>query len=104
MTPETVVAAYERGTVAKVSAVSWLCDFATQYDPVSFAEQVPDDLLAELREQTLKFSKSSEIIILQSVCEAKPFDLEEWVARQRVAKERSFKGLNAWKIYFDSVA
>ena len=89
--------------ITKHEAVSRLSILAAEYEPSLFAEQLPVDLLAELREQALGLSTPGESIILRSVCEAEPVEREVRMERERAESERYAAGLKVWKAYLDSV-
>ncbi len=96
MTPQKLLAWYEKGTITDTEAVNRLINLALEQDPAAFATDVPAEWLAELREMS---SRTPPPRTFRLVSRAGPFNPEEWAAEQ----ERYVAGLRTWKAYFESV-
>lgn len=102
MTPQRLLTLYERGVIANGEMVYRICNLSAEFDPATFADQVPTERLADIRELTERIPKPENVLILQSVCRAEPADRAEDAARERHEKERYVAGLQAWKAYYDA--
>jgi hypothetical protein len=80
-----------------------LCQLATEYHPVTFALEVPTEMLADIQEQSANIPNPDEILLVESVCNDESWTPERHAARQRAVKERYVAGLRTWKAYFESV-
>jgi hypothetical protein len=103
VTPQKLLAYYERGIFVGGETVYRLCQLAKEYQPATFAEQVPAEMMADIRERSGNIPKPEELLLVQSVCNDESWTLEKHEARQRAEKERYVAGLRAWKAYFDSL-
>jgi hypothetical protein len=102
MTPQKIIPHYNLGLMPTGEATSKLVLAATEHDPASFAESMPEELLVALQEQSRQIPRPEEFFILRSVCENPPTDPEERAARDKAEKERYVTGLRTWKAYFDA--
>ena len=103
MTPQKLLAYYERGMFVAGETVFRLCQLATEYHPATFAMEVPTEMLADIRQQSQDIPKPDEMLIAQSVCNEESWTPEKHAATQRAEKERYIAGLRTWKAYFESV-
>jgi hypothetical protein len=101
MTPQKLLADYEKGRITTTGAVNSLIHLAIGHDPASFVTDVPEEWLAELREMSSR-NPPPRTFTLASVCNAEPFDPEEEATREKAARERYVAGLKTWKAYFDA--
>lgn len=100
MTPQKVLAWYEEGRITAGDAVLRLCDLAAILDPATFAELVPAEWLADIRERTVNIPTLDEVLIIWGATWVGP--PVAYAAWEREAKERYVAGLRAWKAYFDT--
>lgn len=103
VTPQKVLAGYESGRIVAGEAMFRLCHLAVEYDPATFADQMPAEWLADIRQRTADIPKPEEFRIFGSVCNAGPLDPAVEAAKEIAAKERYVAGLRTWKAYFESV-
>lgn len=102
VTPQKLLALYERGMFSDHEAASRLCDLAAEFEPATFAELVDVGLLADIRERSAVIPHPGELIRVGSYCGVEPPDPVEEAARVQVERERYIAGLRAWKAYFDA--
>jgi hypothetical protein len=105
MTPQKLLGFYERGVFATGEMVSRLCSLAADHDPASFVDQVPPELLADVREQSAIIPKPEEVLSVHGGTYMRDLTAEEQAAkeeREQQEKERFVAGLRAWKAYFDA--
>lgn len=103
MTPQKVLALYERGVFATGEMCSRLCSLAADHNPATFSDQVPPELLADIRERSALIPHPGELIRMGSYCGVEPPDPVEEAAREKAETERYIAGLRTWKAYFESV-
>jgi hypothetical protein len=93
MTPQGVLTDYHKGRTTETGAVIDLCLLATEHDPATFAQLMPTEWLADVREQA-ELLPQVRRWFRPGMSEA------EWSREQ----ERYVAGLRAWKAYFDTQA
>ena len=101
MTPQKLLALYEKGYFTDTEAVNLFIDMALDQDPAKFAVGVPAEWLAVLRELSSQ-TPPPRTIRLGSWCSAEPFDPVAWAAQEKAGRERYVAGLRTWKAYFDA--
>jgi len=95
-----LVAAYARGMVTRVEAVSKLVDLAADLSPAAIAAGLPADWLADVRrhcEEYLACPPPRRVLVLTSVCNGPGYDADR---ARREAEGRALAGLSAWLAFF----
>jgi hypothetical protein len=101
VTPQKVLDWYEQGRMVAGEAVCRLCDLATRYEPATFAESVPTEWLADIRDRTTNIPTPEQVrIVFGGTCVG---GAEAYKAWEKAEKERYVAGLRTWKAYFESV-
>ena len=106
MTPQKLLAYYERGMFTDHEVLNRFIDLAVDLNPATFATfaaDVPAEWMDELREMSSQ-SPPPRTFRVGSWCSAEPFDPEAWAAQQKAERERYVAGLRTWKAYFDAQA
>lgn len=105
MTPQKLMAWYEKGYITGHEAVNRFIELAMEQVPDSFAAflaETPAEWLAELRERTVVVPRPEELISIRPYCGTEPPDVDAMRAKEQEGKERYIAGLRVWKAYFDA--
>ena len=102
MTPQQLVAWYQKGVITGHEAVNRLVKLVIDQAPAGFAVELPAEWLADIREQSADIPNPDEMLLVESVCNDESWTPEKHAARQRAEKERYVAGLRVWKAYFDA--
>jgi hypothetical protein len=103
LTPDVILGAYRSARMHQCEVVSRLCKLATTADPSTFASQIPQRYLDEIRQLTEHITQPSELISLfgGTLSLRSEADVQEWHREQAEGRERYVAGLQAWKAYFE---
>jgi hypothetical protein len=101
VTPQKVLAWYEEGKITSCGAVLQFCGLAATLDPATFAEMVPAEWLADIRERTVNIATPDNVRIVWGITwVGSPGAYAAW---EKAERERYVAGLRTWKAYFESV-
>jgi hypothetical protein len=103
MTPQKVVAMYERGAITGHEAAMRLCDFAATLDPATFVQVVPEELLRDIRERTADIPHPDQARRFAMGSYVSTLDPEAEKARVLAESRQYVAGLRTWKAYFESI-
>jgi hypothetical protein len=95
--PAMLMAIYDEGRITRVDLMCRLMDLATVCPVESIVPHVPEEMLAEIREQARRPAKAEEVRIIFGGTFAGDFD---WEAFQKKAARMYADGLNRWHAYF----
>lgn len=105
MTPQKLLAYYEKGYLTDQEVMNRFIELAMEQAPDTFAAflaDVPAEWLAELCERASVIPRPDELISIRPYCGLEPPDFEAIRAKEQEGKERYIAGLRAWKAYFDA--
>ncbi|MEO2089364.1 MAG: hypothetical protein ABGY75_07695, partial [Gemmataceae bacterium] len=99
---QRIIADYQKGRITATEASLNLCEAVLKHDVAGFAQDVPEQVLAMLREWAQQLPFVGRVYRLESTMYTTPPDPKERERRESEEMERRTAGLRTWKAYFDA--